>query len=550
MRFGFALKNERTVSKMREQASTIISDRFLRGAWTFRHRMANIIMGIEIFLLIVIYSIFIVSDRIPLLGLVAMSLLWIAHWGATGKLKATTPMDVPILEILAMVPVSLHVSLDRSLSQPKFYGLILGVAIFCAIVNATCTIRGVQFAVIVLVLASVVVAMLGLVGTDWFPGKPFYWPQLYDRLPRLIQGIPRSIRGGFSSHAIGGTLIFLMPVLLSLLWSGRSTTRIQEASDSHPLKPWQVSCRLVLALSLLLTTFTLALTQSRSSFIGISVGLLVLAAWHNRRALWTIPGIALILFALFKSGRGPQLTQFVLRSDPWAAQRRVEIWQRAIRIIRDFPHTGVGMGAFDTAVNVMYPSSIVLADAWVTHAHNELLQVAVDLGIPGLVGYVALLTTFALTAWRAYHALNDRWLRALIVGLVCGMLAHQVFGLTDAFLLGTKPGVVMWVFMGLIAALYVHRDSIAGQLSGNEGVEAEEEGGNGLESAGGGGEASGGWLPSWSGTFLLAFGCWALFSLLAIAVVGDQPYLGLAIALAGGVILGFVCMMRFESVTA
>jgi len=34
---------------------------------------------------------------------------------------------------------------------------------------------------------------------------------------------------------------------------------------------------------------------------------------------------------------------------------------------------------------------------------------------------------------------------------------------------------------------------------------------------------------------------------LAIAVVGDQPYLGLAIALAGGVILGFVCMKRFES---
>jgi len=59
------------------------------------------------------------------------------------------------------------------------------------------------------------------------------------------------------------------------------------------------------------------------------------------------------------------------------------------------------MGAFDTVVNTMYPSLIILADARVTHAHNELLQVAVDLGIPGLVGYVALLTTFALTAWRA-----------------------------------------------------------------------------------------------------------------------------------------------------
>ena len=47
--------------------------------------------------------------------------------------------------------------------------------------------------------------------------------------------------------------------------------------------------------------------------------------------------------------------------------------------------------------------------------------------------------------------------------------------------------------------------------------------------------------PNFFGTPLLGF------SLLAIAVVGDQPYLGLAIALAGGVILGFVCMRRFES---
>jgi len=35
------------------------------------------------------------------------------------------------------------------------------------------------------------------------------------------------------------------------------------------------------------------------------------------------------------------------------------------------------------------------------------------------------------------------------------MLAHQVFGLTDAFLLGTKPGVVMWMIMGLITGLYL-----------------------------------------------------------------------------------------------
>lgn len=130
------------------------------------------------------------------------------------------------------------------------------------------------------------------------------------------------------------------------------------------------------------------------------------------------------------------------------------------------------------------------------------------------------------------------------MGLACGMLAHQVFGLTDAFLLGTKPGVVMWVFMGLIAALYVHRDPIARQLS-RTGEEGERD--SGLESVSVGREAGSGRRLSRLGSFLLAFGCWALFSLLAIAFVGNWPYLGLAVALAGGVILGFVCMMRFES---
>ncbi len=50
---------------------------------------------------------------------------------------------------------------------------------------------------------------------------------------------------------------------------------------------------------------------------------------------------------------------------------------------------------------------------------------------------------------------EQRGERGLILGLGVGMLAHQVFGQTDAFLLGTKPGVVMWMIMGLITGLYL-----------------------------------------------------------------------------------------------
>lgn len=526
------------------QALTTLTDNLLRVARILCQRMAGIITGAEILVLIAIYAIFTFSDRVPLPAVVAMGLLWMARWRATGKLTMATPMDVPILGILAMVPVSLYASVDWRLSQPKVYGLILGVAIFYAVANAIHSIRGVQFAAVALVLIDAAVVMLGLVGTDWSSTKLFSLPQVYGHLPKLIQGVPRSLGGGFAPNGIGGTLIFLIPVLLSQLWS-----RPLKGSEEHsrPLQLWQVWHRPALALCLLLSAFTLVLTQSRGSFIGITVGLLALAAWHDRRALWAIPALALAVFAVFESGRGWELIQFVLRVDAGArtVQGRMEIWQRALYMIQDFPYTGIGIGTFDKVANVLYPFFLIGPDARVTHAHNELLQVAVDLGIPGLVAYVGLLSAFAFTAWRAYRALGDPWLRALIVGLACGMLAHQVFGLTDAFLLGTKPGVVMWVFMGVVAALYARRDQLARQLSG-EGAKNDGEESSGPSSVGDGHKAGGRRILRRLGNFLLAFGYWVLFSLLAIAFIGNRPYMGLAIALVGGVALGFICTVPTE----
>jgi hypothetical protein len=69
---------------------------------------------------------------------------------------------------------------------------------------------------------------------------------------------------------------------------------------------------------------------------------------------------------------------------------------------------------------------------------------------------VALLAAFVRTAWRAYTWAPDERIKRPILGLGAGILAHQIFGLTDAFMLGTKPGIVMWIIMGLITGLYLN----------------------------------------------------------------------------------------------
>lgn len=526
---------------------TAISDNFMRVVRILHCRMAVIITGAEFLLLIALYAIFMFSDKVPLAGLVALGLLWMVRWRVTGRLTTATPMDVPILGILAMLPVSLYASADWSLSLPKVYGLILGIAIFYAVVNAIYTIRRVELATAGLVLLSAAVALLGLVGADWPNTKLFSLSQVYEHLPHLIRGVTRSIAGGIQPNIVGGALTFFIPVLASLLWASREFKAMRFVANarlSGILRAWS---RPILIFSLVLTSFTLVLTQSRGSFLGVAAGLLALALWHDRRFLWAIPMVALALFALVQVWGGGNLAEFMLRMGASAGgnplQLRMEIWQRAIYMIQDFPFTGIGMGTFGTVAQVLYP--FFSTNAIIPHAHNMLLTVAVDLGIPGLVLYVALLSCFAFTAWKAYQG-GNRSLHVLIVGLACGMLAHQVFGLTDAFMLGTKLGAVMWVFMGLVAALYVHQDQLARQLlEDSAGDDAGWSSGSGSKEHNH--EAGNRQTPSRLGNFLLAFAYWVLFSLLAIAFIGDWPYLGLAIALTGGVFLGFICTVSFES---
>jgi hypothetical protein len=44
----------------------------------------------------------------------------------------------------------------------------------------------------------------------------------------------------------------------------------------------------------------------------------------------------------------------------------------------------------------------------------------------------------------------DTW---LAVGIGAGLLGLHVYGLTDALTLGAKPGVALWLALGLLASL-------------------------------------------------------------------------------------------------
>lgn len=404
-------------------------------------------MRYELALLALLYLYFLITDSVPLLGWGLVALVWLARLWTSGTLTRTSRYDLPILLLILLLPASLWVSVDSWQSLPKANGLVLSAAFYYAVLNHISSRRDLAWATLLLILGSIAIAIAGLLGTDWTMGRLAAVGALYEHLPRLIQGLPRSIAGGFARNGVGGTLTLTVPLLFSLLVAtGSLLTSFQGLARLHR---WLVGAALVLSL------VTLVLTQSRGALLGTAVGLAAVALLRDRRVMWIGWGVAAVAVLLLLAGYGMVFVDWLLKMDAGngTLASRLEVWQRGILMVQDFPYTGIGIGTFNSIAHSLYPFFIAAPDEVVAHAHNTLLQVAVDLGLPALVAFAGLLTAFAISTAKLYRQSTDAATGALIAGLGTGMLAHQVFGLTDAFMLGTKPGVLLWVFIALVAAV-------------------------------------------------------------------------------------------------
>ena len=133
---------------------------------------------------------------------------------------------------------------------------------------------------------------------------------------------------------------------------------------------------------------------------------------------------------------------------------RVDIWKRAVMMIGAFPLTGAGLNAFRSLVPLVAPSPYLSPAIDVAHAHNIFLQTALDLGLPGLCAYLALLgVAFVICV----HIVNGTSpvRRDVALALAANIAAIHLFGLTDALPIGGKVGLLFWFNLGLLSALHL-----------------------------------------------------------------------------------------------
>jgi O-antigen ligase len=133
---------------------------------------------------------------------------------------------------------------------------------------------------------------------------------------------------------------------------------------------------------------------------------------------------------------------------------RMKLWMPGLHAIQDHPIAGLGLNVFRKVVLTRYPGFPALPGEEPAHVHNHLLQAAIDLGLPGLVAYLALWNVAGWLLVRVHRRSSVRAFRALASGLGVGLIAHFVFGMADVIPLGSKVGVLFWLTLAFVVSLH------------------------------------------------------------------------------------------------
>jgi O-antigen ligase len=290
--------------------------------------------------------------------------------------------------------------------------------------------------------------MIGLFGTNW-DNKFAAIGAITGRIPAAIRGLPGA-EGGFNTNAVAGCLLLFIPLQLGLL-----ATR-----PGWLFSGWTGHRRLMIleGLLLMLTAGTLVLTESRTAWISIGVAGLVFLVWYRR---WTqvlvtagaAAGAALVALV----GIDPLSDFIVSRSGPAFVSTfdlRLKLWKIGLMAMQEYKFTGMGLNVFRKLLPIRYPDNPALPGEELSHVHNHLLQAGVDLGVPGLIAYLAIWIVAGSLLVQVYRRSEQSIFRVLAGGLGAGLVAHFVFGMADVIPLGAKVGVLFWLTLAFTVALH------------------------------------------------------------------------------------------------
>ncbi|MBI1278353.1 MAG: hypothetical protein GC179_09520 [Anaerolineaceae bacterium] len=364
-----------------------------------------------------------------------------------GRLFTRFPLDVWFVAFIVLGVLNLYVSpFTWANPMSRLYMLgrpALGMALCVYFVEYVRLYRRIKGLLLATLLLGLVIGGMALLSSNW-DNKGDQLAIMRDLLPRYAY-FPGA-EGGFNVNEIAGGLTWIVPLCAGLMfWRGKS--------NFDKLLRWGFIAAFIASFA------ALYFGQSRFAIVGVLITLVPMIYFLFARWRWRFAASVVVIFLgvlelmIVRNVFTPPGQAVLAQRDEESVSIRFDIWESALKIVEDHPFTGVGMNMFrEKPVRTQYPVP-AFNQPVLPHAHNEFLQIATDLGLPG---FALLFTWYGVAFYglvRTYRNGSSN-LKLMAIAVAGGLLAHILFSLGDAVALWDRLAFILWWLLALASAAY------------------------------------------------------------------------------------------------
>ncbi len=205
---------------------------------------------------------------------------------------------------------------------------------------------------------------------------------------------------------------------------------------------------------LILAAFMLA--ASRGGFIGL-VAAFVCVVWQSKERVRNLALLGALLLPLLLLMPASPLGRLLHPSygDEMGASTRLELWTAGLRMVKQNPLTGVGLGNFKPMVTNYEASGIDLEKI----AHNTYIEYAAEMGIPALAVFLIILGISFRSLRRILRDAGPRT-PGVLLDATQGIYAGLVGVAVAILFLSAERQKFLWMLVFLTPCL----ESLAGEV--------------------------------------------------------------------------------------
>jgi O-antigen ligase len=249
----------------------------------------------------------------------------------------------------------------------------------------------------------------------------------------LNSGMPGRIYSFFDNpNNFAEILVMLTPLMLALLMNART---------------WRGKLLSLVVLGV--SVAAIGFTYSRSGWIGLAGAVVLFFAFLNWRLVPLLLVVGIIALPFLPTSIYNRVLTIGNMQDT-STRYRFYIYEATGTLLKDYGLRGVGLGS-DVMKQVFQNYSPMPDGNYPIHTHNNYLQMWGEVGILGLLSYLALILGQLKAGVKAYVQSTDRRVKRMLAAAVSALCGILVISLAEYTWFYPRNMFLFWFLFGVIA---------------------------------------------------------------------------------------------------